>query len=84
MEGVRRGPPNAVRHHGEEKEEEEEEEMFYSGDEHVDEKEGPILGALRPHCESTAQMYTDEDKFHSFCRMSQSSFRASCIQSGQS
>jgi hypothetical protein len=42
-----------VRHHGEEKEEEE--EMFYSGDEHVDEKEGPILGALRPHCESTAQ-----------------------------
>jgi hypothetical protein len=25
MEGVRRGPPNAVRHHGEEKEEEEEE-----------------------------------------------------------
>jgi hypothetical protein len=24
MEGVRRGPPNAVRHHGEEKEEEEE------------------------------------------------------------
>jgi hypothetical protein len=26
MEGVRRGPPNAVRHHGEEKEEEEEEE----------------------------------------------------------
>jgi hypothetical protein len=23
MEGVRRGPPNAVRHHGEEKEEEE-------------------------------------------------------------
>jgi hypothetical protein len=26
MEGVCRGPPNAVRHHGEEKEEEEEEE----------------------------------------------------------
>jgi hypothetical protein len=27
MEGVHRGPPNAVRHHGEEKEEEEEEEI---------------------------------------------------------
>jgi hypothetical protein len=29
MEGVRRGPPNAVRHHGEEKEEEEEEEIIW-------------------------------------------------------
>jgi hypothetical protein len=28
MEGVRRGPPNAVRHHGEEKEEEEEMEIL--------------------------------------------------------
>jgi hypothetical protein len=28
MEGVRRGPPNAVRHHGEEKEEEEEEDTL--------------------------------------------------------
>jgi hypothetical protein len=29
MEGVRRGPPYAVRHHGEEKEEEEEVKIFH-------------------------------------------------------
>jgi hypothetical protein len=31
MEGVRRGPPNAVRHHGEVKEEEEEQIMRGKG-----------------------------------------------------